>query len=122
VALSAFLMPAVAQEDPRAWFPLRIGSRWVYEHEWKSGDRNRPDVDRWTTEETITAWVTVPEGLVVLRELKQQANATDQPVTVKVIIPNGQVRQVQQPGYNRGVRTARDREPYLVRGNCVYVI
>ena len=82
VALSAFLMPAVAQEDPLAWFPLRIGSRWVYEHEWKSGDRNRPDVDRWTTEETITAWVTIPEGLGVLRELKQQANATDQPVTV----------------------------------------
>jgi hypothetical protein len=78
-------------------------------------------VDRWTTEETVTAWVNIPEGLV-LREVKQQANASDQTVTVKVITPNGQVREVQQPSYNRGVRAARDRDPYLVRANCVYVI
>jgi hypothetical protein len=121
LTLIVFSMVSGAQEDPLAWFPLQVGSRWVYEHEWKSGDRNQPDVDRWTTEETVTGRVTVPEGLVVLREVKQQANATDQNVTVKVITPNGRVREVQQPAYNRGVHTAPDREPYLVRGNCVYV-
>jgi hypothetical protein len=71
VALCVFSMVASAQEDPLAWFPLQVGSRWVYEHEWKSGDRNRPDVDRWTTQEAITGWVTIPEGVVVLREVTQ---------------------------------------------------
>ena len=51
MALCVFSMVASAQEDPLAWLPLQVGSRWVYEHEWKSGDRSRPDVDRWTTEE-----------------------------------------------------------------------
>jgi len=121
-ALYIFSLVASAQEDPLAWFPLQVGSRWVYEHESKSGDRNRPDVDRWTTEQTITGWVTLPEGLVVLREVKQLASASDQSTTVRAIAPNGQLRFVRQPDYNRGVLTARDREPYLVRGNCVYVI
>src|ERR1700758_5567736 len=65
IGLCVFAMVASAQDDPLAWFPLEVGSHWVYEYEAKSGDRNRPDVDRWTTEETITAWVTIPEGLVV---------------------------------------------------------
>jgi len=100
MALCLFSMVASAQEDPLAWFPLQVGSRWMYEHEWKSGDRNRPDVDRWTTEETITGWVTIPEGLVVLRELKQQ----------------------QQGNTQGAYLITRNREPYLVHGNCVYVI
>jgi len=74
VALSVLSAVASAQEDPLAWFPLQVGSRWVYEYESKSGDRNRPDVDRWTTEETITGRLSIPEGLVVLRELKQLPN------------------------------------------------
>src|SRR6266849_4370109 len=98
MALYVFSMVASAQEDPLAWFPLQVGSRWVYEHEWKSGDRNRPDVDRWTTEEAITAWVTIPEGLVVLREVKQQGNTTEQTITNRVIALNGQLRYVQQQG------------------------
>jgi len=122
VVLSVFSAVASAQEDPLAWFPLQVGSRWVYEHESKSGDRNRPEVNRWTTEERITGRVTIPEGLVVLREVKQLPNASDQTTTVRAIAPNGELRYVQQPGYNRGVLGARDREPYLVHGNCVYVI
>jgi len=109
---------AGAQEDPLAWFPLQVGSRWVYEHEWKSGDRNRPDVDRWTTEEAVTGWVTISEGIVVLREVKRQ-NSTGS--TRRVIAPNGQVRDAQE-GDTHGALTARDREPYLVRGNCIYAI
>ena len=59
-----------------AWFPLRVGSRCIYEHEWKSGDRNRPDVDRWTSEETITGLVNIPEGIVILREVKEQGSSS----------------------------------------------
>jgi len=50
MALCVFSMVADAQEDPSAWFPLQVGSRWVYEHEWKSGDQNRPELDRWATQ------------------------------------------------------------------------
>ena len=63
IALCVFPIVASAQDDPLAWFPLQVGNHWVYEYEWKSGDRNRPNVDRWTSEETITGWVTIPEGL-----------------------------------------------------------
>src|SRR5437762_9791605 len=122
MALCVFPMVAIAQEDPLAWFPLQVGSRWVYEYESKSGDRNRPDVDRWTTEETITGRLSIPEGLVVLREVKQLPNPSDQITTVRAIPPNGQLRYVQQPDYQRRVLTARDREPYLVHGNCIYVV
>jgi hypothetical protein len=123
VELCVFSMVASAQEDPLSWFPLQVGSRWVYEHEWKSGDRNRPDVDRWTSEETITGWVTIPEGLVILRELKEQASSTRQAVRSKVIDPNGQLREVEIPRIaHPGYLVTRDREPYLVHGNCVYAI
>jgi len=111
-------MVTSAQEQPAAWLPLQVGSRWVYEHEWKSGDRNRPLVDRWTSEESITGRVTIPEGLVVLRNVKQSSNPSERTTTVRVIGPSGQLRYVQQPVYNRGVHG--DRDPYLVHGNCIY--
>lgn len=106
------------QEDPTAWFPLQVGNRWVYEHESKSGDRNRPDVDRWSTEESITGRVIIPEGLVVLRDVKELAKPSEQTITVRVIDQNGQLRYAQQPGYNRAVYS--NREPYLIHGNCLY--
>ena len=84
MALSVFSMVASAQEAPLAWFPLQVGSRWVYEHEWKSGDRNRPELDRWATQEAITGWVTIPEGVVVLREVKQQGNLPGKTITNRV--------------------------------------
>src|ERR1700722_16325145 len=90
VALWVSSMMASAQEDPAAWLPLQVGSRWVYGHESKSGDRNRPDVDRWTTEETITRRVTVPEGLVVLRDVKRPNKSNEPTITVRMILPNGQ--------------------------------
>ena len=122
MVLCVFSTVASAQEDPLAWFPLQVGSRWVYEHEWKSGDRNRPDVDRWTTEETITGWVTIPEGLVVLREVKQQGNANEETITHRVIAPNGQLRYVQQGNTHSGYLITRASGPYLFHGNCIYVV
>lgn len=118
IALWVFSLVASAQDDPLSWFPLQVGSHWVYEHEAKSGNRNQPDVDRWTTEETITGWVTIPEGLVVLREVKEVGSTPQR--TVRVIKPDGQLGFVQEPAYNRGLTVPPP--PYLVRGNCVYVI
>jgi hypothetical protein len=120
IALCVFSMVASAQDDPLAWFPLQVGSHWVYEHEAKSGNRNQPDVDRWTTEETISGWVTIPEGLVVLRAVKELGSTPQR--TVRVITRDGQIGFVQEPDYNRNNSTRRDRAPYLVRGNCLYVI
>lgn len=122
-ALCVCSMVGGAQEDPLAWFPLQVGSRWVYEHEWKSGDRSRPDVDRWITEETVTGWVTIPEGLVVLRQVQQQDNSTGQTIKGRVLPRNSQLRAVQQPSNaHPGYLVTRDHEPYLVHGNCIYVI
>ena len=121
MALCALAMVASAQEDPLAWFPLQVGSRWVYEHEMKSGDRNRPSVDRWSTEETVTGWATIPEGIVVLRDAKERIDPGEQSVTRRTIAPNGSVRQVDQQGSSRGShRLVREKDPYLIRGNCVY--
>jgi hypothetical protein len=123
MALCALSMVASAQEDPLAWFPLQVGSRWVYEHEMKSGDRNRPSVDRWSIEETVTGWATVPEGIVVLREAKERVDLDEQSVTHRTIAPNGSVRQVNQQGSSRGShRLVREKDPYLIRGNCVYLV
>ena len=119
-ALGLFLGALGAQEDPLAWLPLRVGSRWVYELESKSGNRQSPHVERWTTEESITAAVVIPEGLVVLREVNRKSNAPEQR-TARVLGLDGQVRDVQ-PGENGGYLVTRQREPYLVRGNCVYII
>ena len=52
----------------------------------KSGDRNRPDVDRWTSEETITGSVALPEGVVVLREVKEQRSSTGQTAGIEVLL------------------------------------
>jgi hypothetical protein len=123
LALCALSFVANAQQNPFAWFPLRVGSRWIYEHERKSGDRKRPSVDRWTSEETITGWVTIPEGVVVLRDVKEQGGSTGQTVRTKVTAPNGELRDVGLPGIGHpAYLVTRDREPYLVHANCVYVI
>jgi hypothetical protein len=123
IALCGFSMVVCAQDDPLAWFPLQVGVRRVYEHEWKSGNRSRPNVDRWTTEEAITAWIAISEGLVVLREVKQLADANDQAVAGRVMDLNGQLHEVQRQNHpNGGYLVTREREPYLVHRNCVYVI
>jgi len=66
-----FLDVASAQEDPLAWFPLQVGSHWVYEHE---ANRATGTGQTWTAgpPRKRSLVVTIPEGLVVLREVKQQ--------------------------------------------------
>jgi hypothetical protein len=117
--LCALSVTLSAQPDPLAWFPLQPGSRWVYEHEWKSGDRNHPEVDRWTTEETITGTITIPDGLVTLRAVKSLSEPARRSVTVRMA--NGQVREQASEAHG-GYLGTRDEAPYLVRGSCVYVV
>jgi hypothetical protein len=90
--------PGHAETDPFSWFPLRIGSQWVYDHEWKSGNRNNPNVNRWATSETVTSLIQVPEGIVVIRSSEVHGES------------------------NGGYLTARDSAPYLLHSNCIYVL
>ena len=93
---------ACAQQDPLAWFPLEVGNRWIYEHESKSGNRDQPRVDHFTTEETITGTRPVPEGLMVFRDVRELGGAAG---------PS-----------QRDYLIARDQQPYLVHEDCIYVI
>src|SRR4051794_9175827 len=104
IALCILSTAVRAQDDPMAWFPLRVGARWVYSHEWRSGDRRRPNVERWTTEESITGWVTIPEGLLVLRDVKQQSDDSGRMVTHRVLGLDGRLREGSYV-------VAHDREP-----------
>lgn len=114
IALFLFSIAARAQDDPLAWLTLRVGSRWVYEHEWKSGDRNRPTVERWTTEEAITGLVKTPEGLLVLREVNRKSVSTGR-TNGRLLGLDGQLHGVEQ-------QDRRQSDAYLIQGNCVYAV
>ncbi len=105
VILGALSTVANGQDGPQTWFPLEIGTHWVYEHEMKSGDPNQPRVERWNTEETIVARKMIPEGELFLRELKEQGAASP-----------------QTNSKERAALVAHDRLPFLIRGKCVYVV
>jgi hypothetical protein len=109
-----------AQPDPLQWFPLHVGSRWVYDLESKSGDRQRPDVDRSTISVTIKRTVTIPEGLVVLRETTSRESQPK--VRALVISPSGQPRYTEVPAHAGGYLVGRDSAPYLLHDNCIYLI
>lgn len=123
LTLCALSIVASAQENPLTWFPLQVGSRWIYDHEWKSGDRDQPTIERWSTEETVKGWATIPEGIVVLREVKERVNPGDKAVTRRVLGVDGSVRQViERRASHSGYLVARSSYPYLIRANCLYVI
>jgi hypothetical protein len=52
ILLSAAL-GAGAQDLVSSWYPLQPGDTWVYAKEALDGRMDRPDVERWTTEETV---------------------------------------------------------------------
>jgi hypothetical protein len=66
----------------------RIG-RW--RDDWGQGLWTR------TSEETITGLVNIPEGIVVLREVKEQGRYTGQPVGHEGDNPERQLREVALP-------------------------
>jgi hypothetical protein len=81
--------------DVFSYFPLQVGNRWVYQYEYKTGDPERPNVQRWTSEVVVAEHVRVPEGLVVVRRV-----GTGAPANVADL----------------------ERFHYLVRGNYVYEV
>lgn len=76
------------------WYPLQVGNKWIYAHEARYGDVNKPEVDQWTREVTITGHVKLPEGLLILRSSKLLAGSKNAPTN--------------QP------------HPYLIRGQYVH--
>jgi hypothetical protein len=92
--------------DVLAYFPVQVGNRWIYEHEAKSGDPDRPDVLRWTKEIAITGHLAIPEGTVVLRQVRYR--------DVRAV--SGSARPVAEAD------PQRDQFHYLIRGSYVYEI
>src|SRR5579871_923682 len=57
----------------RAWFPIEVGNRWVYQHEsLDAGPHGMadPKIERWKTEETIDSVSEVPEGTLVRERVR----------------------------------------------------
>jgi hypothetical protein len=92
----------------RSWYPLEPSDTWVYEKEALDGYMDHPDVERWTTEETVVRSVEIPElgGTLVTK-------------TIKVL------SDTLSPGYLAGNDRARREPPeshLLIYRSCVYVL
>jgi hypothetical protein len=105
--LALLLCPVLcagAQDVVRAWYPLEPGNTWVYAKEALDGRMDRPDVERWTTEETVvsaTRDAALDAVLVTLR--------------VKVLdhsLPPG--------GYSN--MRERPESHLLIRHDCVWIV
>jgi hypothetical protein len=82
-----------------SWFQVHISDRWVYQNESKSGQSQPSDVSRWISEVTVTNIINIPQGEVVLRQVRYQG-------------------AYKGSGY---VADYGDGN-YLVRGNCIYFL
>jgi hypothetical protein len=89
----------MGQEISFDWFPVHIADHWVYQNEQKGGESQRPDVARWTTEETVTDIIRIPEGQIVLRKVQSSGSYKG----------NGYVAD-----YSDG--------NFLVRSDCIYFL
>ena len=89
---------AFAQNAVMDWLPIHAGDKWTYQHETRDATGEGPgrlEVHRWQTEETIIGSWTVPEGVLVGRQ-------------VRIVDGSPQVRGV-------------DPSPaFLIRGDCLY--
>ena len=67
------LSAAAVAQSADVWYPTKPGAKWIYAHETRDENghgRDHPEVHRWTTEETITGSWTVPEGMLVERQVR----------------------------------------------------
>jgi len=65
--------PACAQNAVTDWFPVHVGDKWTYDYESRDdngGGPRHPEIRKWTTEETTVGSWTVPEGLMVERQVR----------------------------------------------------
>jgi len=68
--------PAIGQQDAAlAAIPAQVGDRWVYAYESKSDSGGKSlHIAHWTSEESVTAIIDIPEGQVVLRTAQYQGD------------------------------------------------
>ena len=88
---------ASAQDAVADWFPIHAGDKWVYQYETRDntgGGQAHPEIHRWNTEETITGSWSIPQGMLVGRQVRVTEGS---------------------PGYAWQPSLA-----YLIRGECLY--
>jgi hypothetical protein len=103
VAVSAF-----AQEPAASWYPLEPGDSWVYQKESLDGQMAHPDLERWTTEETIVSRVAAPDLGATL-------------VTTRIKVLSDQYTAQFIPENDRAKRELPESHA-LIYQNCVYVL
>jgi hypothetical protein len=97
-----------AQEAVRSWYPLEAGDTWVYAKESLDGAMDRPNVERWTTEETVVSVVSAPELGATL--VTKRVKVLDHTIPAGFIAANDSTRHEIPEAH------------LLVRGNCVYLV
>ena len=97
--LPLLCVPLLAQDVSSSWYPVHAGNRWIYEHEYRYGSSRNPQVTRWQTVETISGTLAIPEGTVVLRDVKVEGD-----------IPGGWLQSVYGESH------------YLLRNDCLYFL
>src|SRR5262249_6816247 len=71
--ITSFAEAAAPTAVVRAWFPVELGDRWVYQHEqFDAGPHGMADpmIERWKTEKTIDSVTDVPEGTLVSERVR----------------------------------------------------
>jgi hypothetical protein len=98
----------VAEEVMPSWYPLQPGDAWVYQKESLDGDMAHPDVERWTTKETIVSATKAPDLLGTL-------------VTKRIEVLSDSLT----PGYLSANNWAKRELPeshFLIHRNCIYLL
>jgi hypothetical protein len=102
--LLAFAGHAGAQVPVEFWYPLQPGNSWVYAKEALDGYMGRPDVEHWTTEETVVSTAREAAFDAVL-------------VTLRVRVLDHRL----PPGGYSNMREQPERH-LLVRHDCVWIV
>jgi hypothetical protein len=104
--LFAFAVPAAAQNVVDSFYPLHLGNIWVYAKESLDGAMDRPEVERWTTEETVAS---------AIRDADLDATL----VTLRVRVLD---HRLPPGGLNDSTRRERSESHILVRSDCMWVV
>jgi hypothetical protein len=91
----------------RAWFPVAVGNRWVYQHAaFDAGEHGMadPKIERWKTEETIDAVTDVADGTMIVEHVR----AYDHEMLIGWLAENDATTRL------------RPVERILIHENCLY--
>jgi hypothetical protein len=95
---------ADAQDAVRSWYPLQPGDSWVYAKEALDGRMDHPDVERWTTEETVIS------------------NARDTALDADLVMLRVKVLDHRLPPGGYSNMRERPESHLLVRHDCVWIV